>query len=117
VHVPNGDQAVVDQTKLTDYLLSLEHHVGRHKARFFAAHGFSGEHWEDLRRALLRHVIDHVAIGIETNAFGTKFVVEGSLDCPDGRSPVIRTVWMIEVGHQIPRLVTAYPLSRTRNDQ
>jgi uncharacterized protein DUF6883 len=89
----------------------LEHLVGRHKARFFAGYGFTKAKWEVLRQALLQHVIDNVAIDIEANAFGTKYIVEGSLICPDGRSPVIRTIWMIEASHQVPRLVTAYPLS------
>ncbi|MEW6638092.1 MAG: DUF6883 domain-containing protein [Actinomycetota bacterium] len=28
---------------------------------------------------------------------------------PDGRDPVIRTVWLVEKGRSHPRLVTAYP--------
>lgn len=35
--LPNGDRAVVDIVKLTDYCLSTTHPRGRHKARVFAA--------------------------------------------------------------------------------
>ena len=31
---------------------------------------------------------------------------------PDGREPAVRSVWFIEAGGEVPRLVTAYPLER-----
>jgi hypothetical protein len=41
VQLPNPDRAVVDDAKVRDYLLSPSHPVGRFKAVFFAALGFS----------------------------------------------------------------------------
>jgi hypothetical protein len=32
------------------------------------------------------------------------------METPDGRKPVVRSVWFIEHGSQTPRFVTAYPL-------
>jgi hypothetical protein len=29
---------------------------------------------------------------------------------PDGRAPMVRTVWTIDEGQTLPRLITAYPL-------
>ncbi|HKC54769.1 MAG TPA: hypothetical protein VKC35_01550 [Vicinamibacterales bacterium] len=46
--LPNADDAVIDPAKLRDYLLSMEHSLGRFKARFFGALGFAADHWEEL---------------------------------------------------------------------
>jgi hypothetical protein len=51
--LPNADRATVAEAKVRDYLLSPVHPVGRFKAVFFFALGFSREHWELLRDALL----------------------------------------------------------------
>jgi len=41
VKLPNADQAFIDPAKLRDYLLSPTHPVGRFKAPFFAAMGYT----------------------------------------------------------------------------
>jgi hypothetical protein len=38
--------------------------------------------------------------------------LSGVLLAPDRRGIVVRSVWFIETGEQIPRFVTAYPLQR-----
>ena len=38
--IPGAERAVIDATKVRDYLLSPEHRVGSAKARFFTALGF-----------------------------------------------------------------------------
>jgi hypothetical protein len=32
------------------------------------------------------------------------------LQCPDGRAPQVRSVWVIDANADFPRLITAYPL-------
>ncbi|MFW6193616.1 MAG: DUF6883 domain-containing protein [Gemmatimonadota bacterium] len=48
---------------------------------------------------------------METNPtrHGMKYVVDGELTTPDGRTARIRTVWIAQPGNPRPRLVTAYP--------
>ena len=41
--------------------------------------------------------------------FGTRYVVEGIMEVPDGRTPSIRSVWFVAEGEEIPRFATAYP--------
>jgi hypothetical protein len=94
------------------YLLSSAHRDGRSKAAFFTHYGFSVDQPEELVSALLRHVADHEVAKIEDSPFGTRYTVEGMLTAPDGRTPVIRSIWFIETGEQIPRFVPAYPLRR-----
>jgi hypothetical protein len=110
--LPHYEMAVVPRAKVTDYLLSPSHPDGRGKARFFRSFGFSVESWERFAEALLRHAADHEVARAETSPFGTRYVVEGIISTPDSRAPLIRAVWFVEAGEQIPRFATAYPLRR-----
>ena len=109
-YVPNRHLAIVEKTKLTDYLLSPSHPAGRSKAGFFGRFGFDASNWEKLQESLLRHIAAaENATAMETQ-FGTKYIIEASLEAPDGRRPHIRSVWFIEVGQHVPKLVTVVPL-------
>jgi hypothetical protein len=108
--LPNADKAVVPSDKITGYLLSLTHPDGREKAAFFIAFGFMPEEPEQLEKALLRQVVSQEIVKSISNVFGVRYVLEGRLETPDGRNPLVRSVWFIEKDDAIPRLVTAYPL-------
>ena len=112
--LPNAEQAVVDEAKLTRYLLDLTHPSGGPKAIFFLAHGFSLSDWPELRTQLLRHGLEGEVTGSKENAYGLSYVVEGEMQTPDGRSPIMRTVWEIRWSETVPRLVSAYPRGRRR---
>ena len=43
-----------------------------------------------------------------------RYAIDGPLESPDGRNPLVRTVWMLEKGSTAPRLITAYPLEERR---
>jgi hypothetical protein len=108
--LPNADKAVVPSDKITGYLLSLTHPDGREKAAFFMAFGFMPEKPEQLENALLQQAALQEVVKSVSNLFGVRYVIEGQIETPDGRSPLIRSVWFIEIGDENPRLVTAYPL-------
>lgn len=110
--LPNHRKAVLPRAKLTEYLLSPTHPIGRGKASFFRAFGFRPAEWERLAMALKRHAADNPIQGKEPSPFGTRYIVDGPLETPDGRDPIVRTVWFIETGEEIPRFVTAYPQPR-----
>ena len=110
--LPNYENAIVPRVKIIEYLLSPTHRDGRSKAEFFTRYGFSVDRWEELAAALLRHAAGHAIAKIEDSPFGARYIIEGGLSTPDGRVPVIRSVWFIETGAHIPRFVTAYPLHR-----
>jgi hypothetical protein len=42
--------------------------------------------------------------------YGKKYVIDGELETPNGDMIHLRTIWIIETGDDIPRLVTAHPL-------
>ena len=52
--LPHSENARIDPRKISDYLLSTIHPVGRHKQRFFVAVGFSHDRPEDLVAAIRR---------------------------------------------------------------
>lgn len=111
--LPNAEQAIIPERKLTEYLLSPTHRVGRAKAVFFARFGFTQDAWEILAAALRRHALEYEVASREETAFGVSYTVEGALHAPDGRAPGLRVVWFVETGETIPRLSTAYPLKET----
>ncbi|MCD6507720.1 hypothetical protein J7M22_14020 [Candidatus Poribacteria bacterium] len=108
--LPNHGEARIPKGKVTGYLLSTTHRDGHHKAAFFMNYGFSAEEWEMLVNALLRHAAENEVVKTERTPFGTRYVVDGPLSTPSGRSVNVRVVWFIEHNETIPRLVTAYPL-------
>ncbi len=108
--MPGAEQGVVPREKIVGYLLSPIHPAGRGKAAFFARCGFTVAAWRALATALLRHAQEHAVVKVESTPFGSKFVIEGSLETPSGSAPSIRAVWFVNRGEETPRFVTAYPL-------
>jgi len=108
--LPNAERAIIPSDKLSDYLLSKSHLIGRWKARFFLSIGFSEEKADELKDALMNVAKNgEIKSTIKTD-FGVKFVVEGVIWGPGGRRAAIRTIWIAETGQDRPRLITAYPL-------
>ena len=110
--LPNRERAYVAREKITLYLLSLSNPRGRSKARFFSAFGFRIERWQELADALRLHGAEHeVGETLEVDN-GMKYIVDGILQTPDRRNPLVRTVWMVDVGSGAPRFITAYPIRK-----
>jgi len=114
VKLPNYDNALVAREKIVDHSLSLAHRDGRSKAIFFFSFGFSIETWETLAAALRHQAAAHEVAKIESTPFGARYVVEGKLAAPDGRTPLVRVVWFVDTGEAAPRLATAYTIERQR---
>jgi hypothetical protein len=110
--LPNRHEAIVSEEKITGYLLSDSQHQGRHKAAFFRHFGFSVDDWQVLAEALRAHVMEHEVARTSDSPHGIRYTVEGELTTPQGRRPLVRTVWIVDHGTEIPRLVSAYPLAR-----
>lgn len=107
--VPNADVAEVTKEKITGYLLNSLHPDGAGKAKFFGALGFRTDEWHVLAAALKRMVEGRLLTESMESSHGQKYIVDGPIETPSGKSPVVRTVWIIDRGSPIPRLVTAYP--------
>jgi uncharacterized protein DUF6883 len=112
--LPNADAAIIDERKITDYLLARHHPAGRAKAAFFLRFGFTAAAWITLRDALLVHARSARIVGAADTPFGRKYILNGPLATPVGRTPRVRAVWFIEIGEIAPRFVTAYPAPGAR---
>ena len=107
--LPNAENAVVEQEKITDYLLNPSHPDNGGKAPFFLSHGFRPEHWQTLATAFRRLAETIDVQKSVASAHGQKYIVNGPLETPGGKTPLVRTVWIVDTGEMIPCLVTAYP--------
>ncbi len=99
----------VPEEKITDYLLSPYHPVGRGKAAFFRALGFSRQDPEALARALVVQAQEVPQREVQPAPKGEKLICVGPLTTPSGKRPQLVSVWYIEEGSGVARLVTAYP--------
>lgn len=114
MRLPNAERATILTLKLTGYLLSAAHPRGRGKALFFSRFGFGPDASHLLEQALLRHARENeVARTIDT-PHRTKYEIEGQLLAPDERTPMVRSVWIVDRDGEPPRFVTALPRSRLR---
>ena len=107
--LPNADDAVIDAAKLRDYLLSTTHPLGRFKARFFAALGFTADQWRELESALRTQHLTQDADAAGVVSGGQKFTIRAILVGPNGQSASVVSVWVVRTGESAPRFVTAYP--------
>jgi hypothetical protein len=113
VKLPNAHLVRVERRKIVEYLLSPTHRRGVVKARYFRAFGFAPSAWQALARAHRRHGRTGNVVASNTSEFGVRYEVEGRLETPDGRRPLVVTIWQVDVGEVAPRLLTAYPRSES----
>ena len=107
--LPDAAKAVIEPSKVRDYLLSSSHPVGRFKAVVFLALGYTQENWEKLRDDLLVIARTGEAVRAEPSTYGQKYEVSGKLAGPNGQVRHFKTIWLVESEKSVPRFLTAYP--------
>jgi hypothetical protein len=107
--LPNREQAFIQPVKLTEYLLSETHSIGKSKAKFFQNFGFNKDNSSLLEQELLTIARNHEVIEVISTIHGTKYVMTGTINTPVNRPVNILTVWIIDAGEEDPRFVTARP--------
>ena len=106
--LPQGGRAILDMRKIEDYCLDPRHLHGRHKARVFLralALTRADSIW--LGQALLEGVRENDATEIATDRFGTQWRVDVPIT-RHGQHAVVRTVWIVRTGEDVPRFVTCW---------
>ena len=109
MRLPNHVNAIIPKEKLTDYLLSETHPVGRSKAHYFSSLGFSENNIAELSNGLLEIARGNDVSETIDIEFGTKYIVKGNLRTPRALLAEVITIWIIEGEGGVPRFVTAYP--------
>jgi hypothetical protein len=110
MRLPNVEMAIVEERKLSGYLLAFDHPEGAGKADFFHRAGFTVTNLVTFKDALIHHASVNDVKDVVLTAHGTKYVVEGPFPCPAGKDSAIRSIWIVDKGFERPRLVSAYPL-------
>lgn len=106
--LPNGEHAIVDDSKLIDYCLNPDHPVGRHHARLFQELlGFDRSNALVLKSILVDAAREHLAEETVSTRYGRKFIMRLPRTGRHG-THIIRIIWVIESGQTRPRLVTCY---------
>jgi len=108
--LPNSSAAYIPSEKLTAYLLSETHPVGKSKAKLFRSVGYNELNVSLLKEALMSIAQTADIMDTQSSEHGIKYVIEGLLQTPVGGTLKIRTIWIIENEQGGPRFVTAYPL-------
>jgi hypothetical protein len=107
--IPNGDRAIIEPSKLTEYLLNIEHKRGGSKAKLLIQFGYSPENWQRLESDIRQfHLTADVSIVKET-AYGVRYQISANLLTPADRELPVKTVWQIDQGTDVPRLITLVP--------
>ena len=101
MRLPGVENAVVDPKKIREYLLAATHPLGRFKASFFLALGYTSSNWDvlvsDLRSLAERQEAELAGM----NDYGQKYLVRGILkgtravDSSGLRDISMTTVWHI----------------------
>jgi hypothetical protein len=108
--LPHSDEAVLDIRKIEDYCLSPSHPRGRHKARVFReALDLQRSDAAWLRDVLLEAARSSEASPVAADAWGTYWRLDATIR-RQGKSAVIRTIWIVRTGKSVPRFVTCWVL-------
>jgi hypothetical protein len=107
--LPNADKAIVEREKIADYLLDSAHPDNSGKAEFFERFGFRRNEWKILADAFLALARTAEVAQSMKSPHGQKYVTVGRIESPNGKTASVRTIWIVDKGLNIARLVTAYP--------
>lgn len=111
MRIPNGERAVVELSKLTEYCLDPSHPRGRHKARVFASRLGIGQSEAALLRVALMDAAassDQAVLGI-ADSFGQRYVLDFPITGPKGTAAV-RSAWIVRSEEDFPRFTSCYVL-------
>lgn len=107
--LPDAHRAIIDPEKLRDYVLSLDHDQGKHKARvFLSALGVDRDSWEYLREQIATRVVAAEVSEARTGRYGMRYSVSMLIEGLNGETHEVTTGWIIEQEGAPPRLTTAY---------
>ena len=107
--IPNSDIAVIEPSKLTDYLLNTEHKRGGSKAKLLIQFGYSPNNWQQLEEDIRKfHLTVDVNV-VKQTAYGIRYEISANLLAPINRLLLVKTVWQIDTGTDFPRLITLVP--------
>ena len=108
--LPSPGLWIIQRPKIVAYLLNLSHRKGGPKARLLMQFGFDPADPHALAEAIWRHAIDNGPGSLMQPSVGPpRSVIEGPMNCPDGRPLNVRTIWERATAAEA-RFITLVPL-------
>lgn len=108
--LPNPENAIIEDSKLSGYCLNPYHSDGQHKARVFkSALNLDIDTMEELKASLLEAVKTQDATPDRRNSYGQKYVIDFMMT-RGSNTATIHSVWIVRDDENMPRLVTCYVL-------
>jgi hypothetical protein len=73
-----------------------------------AQFGYTVQNWRRLE-ADIRHGLDAEVDLVRPTEYGMRYEIRMMLQTPLGVPLTVRTIWQIDDGREVPRLITLYP--------
>ena len=108
MQLPNSERAIIAQEKLIDYVLNLRHKRGGSKARLLAQFGYTVDNWQQLEADIRRGLATEVEV-MRSTGYGIRYEIRITFQTPIALPLTVRTIWQIDEGTEVPRLLTLYP--------
>jgi hypothetical protein len=107
--VPNADRAIIAPEKLTRYLLNMSHKRGGPKARLLLSVGYRSDNPRSLESDLRAQHLTLDVTRTSENAYGVVYEIDGPIKTPSGKTLRFCSIWQVDAGTDVPRLITMYP--------
>ena len=82
MELPNRENAFIAPAKLTEYLLSETHPIGKSKASFLRQAGFDQANTDVLEQRILGIAHSQEITETVSSVHGTKYIIDGPLEIP-----------------------------------
>ena len=109
MRIPNADRAIIGPEKLRDYLLNVAHRRGATKAKLLLGLGYDAENYQRLEMDLRKQHLILDATLEQNSTYGARHSIVAPIRTPIGRMVTFCSVWQIDTGTDVPRLITMYP--------
>jgi hypothetical protein len=98
---------IIQENKITAYLLNLDHPKGGSKAKFFMGRGFTLSAVKAFTDALMVQGQTNPVVKETETGYGLRYIVKCACPTPDASNPCVRTVWQAE--REGLKLITVMP--------
>jgi hypothetical protein len=92
VKLPNRQNAIIEPTKLRDYLLNPNHRRGGSKSRLLMQYGYYADNWQQLELDIRQYHLDAEVEVIRETSYGFRYEILGTLLTPIGEELTLRSV-------------------------
>jgi len=107
--LPNAVNAIIEDHKLIEYLLNPNHRRGGSKAKLLSSLGYSEQAWQRLDNDLRQQHLTADVVEARDTIWGRRYDIVAPLTGPTGDTVMFRSIWQIDLGSDLPRLITMYP--------